>query len=297
MADSRAHRIWRVDAAGGVTPFAGDGNPSGDPRYDNVPALQARFFQPTFVLTDAAGNVYVADTHNAAIRKIANDANRTVSTVAGTLFARGNADGVGSAARFNNPMGLAWMDATHILIADAYNHAIRVLDVSTRNVTTLAVTHGGDEHDGPAASASFLYPTAVARATDGRVFFIASFSATLKVIGTDAAHTVTTLVNGGPGFADGPGTTARLLPQGGLAWDGSGLLVADSANQRIRRVAPGTDAASTRVQTWAGSGRVGSADGTASAASFEMPLGIYRAPDGTVYVADGGAGALRVVRK
>jgi hypothetical protein len=108
---------------------------------------------------------------------------------------------------------------------------------------------------------------------------------------------VTTLVNGGPGFADGPGTTARLLPQGGLVWDGSGLLVADSANQRIRRVAPGTDAASTRVQTWAGSGRVGSADGTASAASFEMPLGIYRASDGTVYLADGGAGALRVVRK
>ncbi len=297
MADSRAHRIWRVDAAGSVTPFAGDGNPTGDPRYDNVPALQARFFQPTFVLADAAGNVYVADTHNAAIRKIANDANRTVSTVAGTLFARGNVDGVGSAARFNNPMGLAWMDATHILIADAYNHAIRVLDVSTRNVTTLAVTHGGDEHDGPAASASFFYPTAVAHAPDGRVFFIASFSATLKVIGTDAAHTVTTLVNGGPGFADGPGTTARLLPQGGLVWDGSGLLVADSANQRIRRVAPGTDAASTRVQTWAGSGRAGSADGAASAASFEMPLGIYRASDGTLYVADGGAGALRVVRK
>ena len=297
MADPRAHRIWRVDAAGAVTPFAGDGNPTGDPRYDNVPALKARFFQPTFVLADVAGNVYVADTHNAAIRKIANDADRTVSTVAGTMFASGNVDGVGGAARFNNPMGLAWADATHILIADAGNHAIRSLDVSARAVTTLAVSHGGDEQDGPAATAAFYWPTAVAHAPDGRVFFITSFSARLKVIGTDAAHTVTTLVNGGPGFADGPGTTARLLPQGGLVWDGSGLLVADSANQRIRRVTPGADAASTRVQTWAGSGRVGSADGTAGAASFGLPLGIYRAPDGTVYVADGGAGALRVVRK
>ncbi|HEX9578515.1 MAG TPA: hypothetical protein VF993_12225, partial [Myxococcales bacterium] len=79
-------------------------------------------------------------------------------------------------------------------------------------------------------------------------------------------------------------------------WDGSALLVADAGNQRIRRVLPGADAASTRVQTWAGSGQVASADGSASAASFGLPLGMHPASDGTVYVIDAAAGALRAVR-
>ena len=148
----------------------------------------------------------------------------------------------------------------------------------------------------PAASAVFYYPTATAAAEDGRVFFLASSMGELKVIGADAAHTVTTLVRGGLGFADGAGTSARLLAQGGLVWDGQALLVADAGNQRIRRVAPGSDAASTRVQTWAGSGKVGGSDGSGSAASFGLPLGMQRAADGTVAVIDGAAAALRLVR-
>src|SRR5205807_1762785 len=84
------------------------------------------------------------------------------------------------------PMGMAWLDSTHIVIADASNAAIRALDVLTQAVTTLAVSHGGDERDGPAlTAASFQRPTAVAVAPDGRVFFVASPSGTVRVIGTD----------------------------------------------------------------------------------------------------------------
>jgi hypothetical protein len=71
--------------------------------------------------------------------------------------------------------------------------------------------------------------------------------------------------------------------------------VADVGNKRIRRGVPGRDAASTRVQTWAGSGRVGELDGPACAASFTLPLGLFRDSDGTVYVSDGG-GTVRVIR-
>ncbi len=295
VADPRAHRIWQVDAQGNVQPFAGDGNPTGDPRYDNVPALSARFFGPTAVLPDAAGNVYVADTHNCAIRKIANDATRTVSTVAGTLMTEGSSDGIGGAARFAYPMGMAFIDATHIAIADSANMAIRVLDLSTRTVSTLAVTHW-DDGDGPAATASFDWPTAVAVAPDGRIFFVSTFSGTLKVIGTDAARTITTLVAGGHGFADGPGSRARLQPQGGLLWFNTGLVVSDPGNQRLRWVTPGAAASSTTVTTWAGSGISGNADGTGSKAAFQVPLGLARGKDGSVYVADGTAGTLRAVR-
>ena len=168
IADARANRIWQTNGST-VWPFAGDGNPSGDPRFDSVPGLSSRFFGPTAVLPDAAGNVYVADTHNCVIRKVANDANRTVTTVAGAYFAGTWADGIGSAARLSYPMGMAWLDATHIVIADSSNHAIRVLDVTTRAVTTLAITHNGEDADGPGLTvANFYWPTAVARQTGGR---------------------------------------------------------------------------------------------------------------------------------
>jgi len=298
VADANAHRIWRVDASGNVTPFAGDGNPTGDPRYDNLPGLQVRFFQPTGVLADKLGNVYVADTHNCVIRKIANDPNRTTSSVAGSFMACDRTDGVGTAAHFFDPMGMDWLDATQtrLVIADSGNMAIRILDLTTRMVTTLAVTHWGDDQDGPAATATFYYPTGVAVGPDGKVYFLASSTGTLKVIGTDAAHTVTTLVQGGLGFADGPGTAARMQPQAGLVFWNASLLVADSANQRLRRVFPGADASSTRVQTWAGTGAMGATDGSARTASFRVPLGMSLGSGGVVYLTDGGAGSLRVVR-
>jgi hypothetical protein len=297
IADARGHRIWQTTGSGTVSPYAGDGHPTGSSRFDNVPGLSARFFGPTAVLPDAAGNVYVADTHNSVIRKIGNDAQRTVTTVAGAFMTSGNADGIGSAARFGMPMGMAWLDGTRIVIADASNAAIRLLDVRTQAVTTLAVSHGPDETDGPAlTAASFQRPTAVAVAPDGRIFFVASPSGTVKVIGTDASRTVTTLVAGGLGFADGPGTAARLLPQMGLLWLNGALIVSDSGNQRLRWVSPGATAATTAVKTWAGTGRSGTDDGSGSAASFEVPLGLWGAKDGTVYVVEGAAGTLRAVQ-
>jgi len=295
IADPRAHRIWQTDGSGRYWPFAGDGNPSGSAAFDNVPGLSARFFGPTAVLPDALGNVYVADTHNCVIRKIANDASHTVSLVAGAFFGDGYADGIGGAARLSYPMGMAWLDATHIVFADSANQAIRILDVTRNAVSTLAVTHWDDDSDGPASSASFYYPTAVAVAPDGRVFFVASSTGKLKVIGTDASRTITTLVAGGLGFADGPGTGARMVPQMGLLWFNNALIVSDSGNQRLRWVVPGASAGSTTVSTWAGDGRMADDDGLASTASFHVPLGLWAGKDGSIYVVDG-EGSLRAVR-
>jgi hypothetical protein len=145
-------------------------------------------------------------------------------------------------------------------------------------------------------SANFYWPTAVAVAPDGRVFFLASSTGAVKVIGTDASRTVTTLVTGGLGFGDGTGTGARLQPQAGLLWFNNGLVLSDPGSHRLRWMVPGTSAGSTIVKSFAGDGRTGTGDGSGSSASFEVPLGLWRGSDGGVYGVDGTAGTLRVVR-
>ena len=309
VADPRAHRLWSVSGSGSIAPFAGDGNPTGSTAYDNRPGLSARFFGPAGVLADSSGNVYVADTHNHVIRKIANDSSRTTTTLAGTFGNSDFADGTGAAARFNQPMALAWQDAAHLLVADSGNAAIRVVTVATGSVTTLARGQAGSDSDGPglntcgatdytcqAGLAHFQNPTAVAAAPDGRVFFVASFSSRLKVVGTDSAHTVTSLTSGGGGFRDGAGTSAQLLAQLGLVYSGGALYLADTGNLRIRKVVPGADAASTTVTTWAGSGKTGSGDGSASTASIGLPLGMAVGNNGNVYVVDGDNLSVRAIR-
>ncbi len=294
VAVPREHRILRVGAAGAVEVLAGDGHGSTSPAYDGVPGSQARFEHPTAVLALPDGSVLVADTENHAIRRIAPDAARTVTTLAGRIGVRGSGDGPGAAASFRFPQGLALDPRTGaVLVADSGNHAVRAVD-ARGNVSTVA---GGRavERDGPAASAGFLTPTAVAAAPDGTIYVVASQSGTVKRIGIDPARTVTTLAGMGPGAVDGPGSAARLSPQGGAVWAGGKLLVSDGANFRVRALSPGAGAGDTRVWTWAGAGQQGSADGSGDAATLGFPLGLAVAADGRVYVADAANGSVRVI--
>jgi DNA-binding beta-propeller fold protein YncE len=217
-----------------------------------------------------------------------------VTTFAGRIAAPGLTDGPAASARFRAPLGLARDPASGaIYVADSRNHAVRIIDPKG-NVSTVA---GGRpfERDGPAATAGFLHPSAVAVAPDGRVFVLASQSGTVKRIAADGARTVTTIAGAGPGARDGPGDTARLSPQGGLVWAGDRLLVADAANGRIRAVRPGGDASATTVTTWAGTGERGARDGPGDTATLGLPLGLALAPDGRVLVADGATGTIRVL--
>jgi DNA-binding beta-propeller fold protein YncE len=294
VATPRAQRIVRVSAAGAVEPLAGDGHLSSSPTYDGVPGAQARFYDPTAVLAMPDGAVLVADTLNHCIRRIAPDAARMVTTFAGRMNAPGYVDGVAAGARFRAPLGLARDPVSGaVLVADSGNHAVRAID-ARGNVMTLA---GGRpvERDGPAATAGFLYPSAIATAPDGRVFVVASRSGTVKRIGTDPARTVTTIAGTGSGAVDGTGDRARMSPQGGALWAGGRVVVADGSNFRIRALSPGAGAADTWVWTYAGTGQPGSRDGGGSAATFGFPLGLAAAPDGRVFVADAANGSIRVL--
>ncbi|MCG3194069.1 MAG: hypothetical protein DIJKHBIC_03326 [Thermoanaerobaculia bacterium] len=228
----------------------------------------ARFFRPERLCTDGTF-VYVSDTANHMIRKI-QVATGEVTTLAGSPRIAGSADGVGTAARFNSPLGIT-ASGNFLHIADSGNATIRRLDLTTGEVVTVAGRAGekGDA-DGSGASARFRKP-------DG-ILVIGSGSAQKLYITDSEAHTVrvfdgagvSTLAGAGntPGFADATGAAARFNSPCGLATDGAGnLYVGDRKNYRIRKIVLETGA----VTTFAGGATAGSTDGTGAVARFGDP--------------------------
>jgi sugar lactone lactonase YvrE len=114
VADEDNHAIRKVTPAGVVTTFAGLAGQSG---YANGPSSVARFATPSSVAVDTAGNIYVADAGNVVVRKVT--AAGVVSTLAGTPGRLGSADGLGGAATFAVPSGIAVDRAGNIYVSDA----------------------------------------------------------------------------------------------------------------------------------------------------------------------------------
>jgi hypothetical protein len=295
VADAYTDQIRRIanDAQHTVSTYAGDGIDG----TTNGPGASARFRYPAGLAVRADGTVFVADADNHVVRAIAPDAAHTVTTYAG-LFTRtgGFAEGPGATAQFNRPAALAVDAAGNVFVADMHNCRVRkIAPDAAHTVSTYAGSSIGFA-DGPAATAQFNNLSAIALAPDGTMYVLDTFSRAIRRIGIDAQHTVTTLTGGDPllvGQVDGPGSSSRMGPQAGLALIGNRLFVSDISSQRIRVVTPGANAASTLVQTFAGSGRVALEDGAGSTAALATPMGLGVGPDNSLWVADSGNAAIR----
>jgi sugar lactone lactonase YvrE len=136
VADSGNNTIRKITPAGVVTTLAGTAGSSGS---TDASGAAARFNGPMGVAIDSANNVYVADTNNHTIRKITSAG--AVSTLAGTAGIANSADGIGAAASFNAPMGVATDSAANanVYVADTNNNTIRKV-TAAGNVTTIAGT-------------------------------------------------------------------------------------------------------------------------------------------------------------
>ncbi|MCL2011932.1 MAG: IPT/TIG domain-containing protein [Cystobacterineae bacterium] len=119
VTDTVNHRIRRITPGGAVTTIAG----SGTAGHLDGTGTAARFYYPSGITRDSAGNLYVADEYNHRIRRVSSAG--VVSTIAGTATT-GLVNGVGSVARFNRPYGVA-VDAAanNLYVTDGDNHAIR----------------------------------------------------------------------------------------------------------------------------------------------------------------------------
>lgn len=265
-------------AGTGASGFGGDGGP----------ATAAQLDYPGGVAKDSAGNIYIADTDNRRIRKIA--PNGTISTVAGNGVSpagtRGDG-GLATDAQLNDPTGVAVDSSGNIFIADPADHRIR--KVSTDGtISTVAGTgtpgFGGD--GGPATAAQLWAPRDVAVDSAGHLF-IADFS-NHRVRRIDTDGSISTVAGDGTaGFnGDGiPAIAARLNYPNGVALDAAGnLFIADKENHRVRKVA--MDGSTISTEAGSGTAGFGGDGGSASAALLNSPTGVALDNAGNLFVVD-----------
>lgn len=253
---------------GEVSTFAG----SGARGSTDGAATTASFNSPTRIINDAANNVFVADRDNNVIRKISPSG--LVTTFAFGLY---------------QPNGIAVDLTGNVYVADAASNSIKKI-TSTGSVSTFAGNGSQGNANGIGATASFYYPYDVTLDIAGNIYVADAYNNSIRKI--TATGLVTTLAgNGYQGFANGSGTSASFNHPNCVATDAVGnIYVADPGNNIIRKVTP-----TGIVTTFAGSGTLGSSNGTATTATFNSPSGIALDAAGDFYVADLGNNLIRKI--
>ncbi|MEN3363293.1 MAG: hypothetical protein V7606_567 [Burkholderiales bacterium] len=267
VVDSGNSTIRKITPAGTVTTIAGTPGATGS--SDGAGAA-ARFNSPSNIAVDAARNLYVADTGNHTVRKITPAG--VVTTLAGTVATRGDADGVGASAQFNQPWGIAADAAGNVYVADTGNSLVRKITPAGA-VSTLAGTRGQrGTTDGDRASATLLGPRGLAIDGAGNLFitdwygppapaFAETSTFVRKITQSGAVSTIAGTMGNGP-----------VLPTFRDTWtiatDGAGNTYVTAQNS-IRKVTA-----------------AGAVTTVAEGSQFESLLGVAIDTGGNIFVSD-----------
>jgi len=209
-----------VPATKAVTTIAGTAN---TPGTEDGRGAAAHFNLPTQLCTDGKGTIYLADTGNSTIRKLALD-EMAVTTIGGQApDGEGKDDGPVGKSRFNRPRGIA-TDGKFVYVADTANNLIRKIDLSGNVASTIAGSGAEGKDDGKGTAASFDHPEALA--TDGTTLYVADADnhAIRKLNLADATVSTLTLLNGhiGSGL--------------GISKDGRTLYLSDTTENAVQQV-------------------------------------------------------------
>ena len=236
IVDSKNNRVRRVGVDGIITTVAGNGQSGA--AGDGGLATAAAVGPPSGVALDAAGNLYISQQTAQVIRRVAPSG--IITTIAGTGTAGYSGDGgPATQAQMRSPIGIASDSAGNLYVAEQVNNIIR--KIGTNGIITTVAgngTQGFSGDGGPAVNATLDGPFGVAVDRVGNVFLTDSRNDRIRWVHRDG--TITTVAgNGTPGFSgdDGPPAAAQLQGPHGVIVDATGnLLIADSANDRVRRV-------------------------------------------------------------
>ena len=292
-ADGSSNSLRSIDTTtarvGTLVKGSGGGHANGVGDAAAAGTTQALFNAPRGIAAADAGTLYVADTNNQRIRRVtigAAAAATQVSDFAGS-GAQGHANAAGTAAQFNNPVGIA-IRGTTLYVSETGNQRIRAIDIVSGAVSDLAGSTAGYAN-GAGAAARFNSPGGLA--VSGDTLYVADISNhRIRAVDITSGTVRDVAGSGTPGHADGAGADARFSSPTGIAVNETGttLYVADSGNHRIRTI----DIATKTVRTIAGDGTRATKNGLGTAARFQRPTGIAVSGN-TLYVTTINAGLIR----
>ncbi len=286
IAERGANLIRRVDGAGIITVFAGNGVQgfSGDGGLASSASLDS----PRGLAVGPGNTLYIADTHNCRIRSV-DLSTRLISTFAGTGACGGSGDGgPATQAELDRPTALATGTDGALYVADTGDHRIRKVSTSGTISTVAGSTQGLSGDGRPAGEAALDSPQGLAVDAAGNIYISDTHNHELRRVdsGTGLISTIAGGGNGGFAGDGGAAVSSQLALPRGVSLSPTGeIYFSDSANQRVRRI--GTDGV---ITTLAGNGTQGSSGsgGASTSASLNSPSGLVVSSAGLPAFADTG---------
>jgi sugar lactone lactonase YvrE len=271
---SRASGVITTVAGTGAAGFSGDGGPARDARLD----------APLGLALDPSGDLFVADTFNARIRRVAAGSG-VISTWAGTGDSGFSGDGGPAASAGISPRSLAIdADGTGLAVVEDNGNRVRRISFDTTVIFTIAGNgQSGYLGDlGPATSAALRMPFGTAIGPDGDLYVSDTENQRIRRVDRED-RTISTYAGGGTGPDGGPAESAALLYPSGIAFDGSGnLLVAEIALGTVRKV----DRATGLIRVVAGGGTQAGDGGPATSARLASPWSLAADRSGNLFIAE-----------
>ena len=286
IADSNHHRVLVSSLDGHIMHVVG----SGTDELTNGSFEQAAFNDPQGMALDG-DKLYVADTKNHAIRTV-DLSEQVVETLAGTgeqapMFHSG---GKGTSTALKSPWDLSLHNG-NLYIAMAGFHQLWTLDLNTGEVLPHAGSGREQIVDGALAFAQLAQPSGITSDGD-KLYFTDSETSAVRAADVNSSGDVTTIVGKHLfifGDVDGTGDDVRLQHPLGIDYYDGALFIADTYNNKVKRIFPATRGAASFL----GSGEPGFKDGPAGVAQFHEPGGVSAA-GGKLYIADTNNQAIRV---